>query len=140
MSKLDRLIRRCEEVAPHTLPICHTLQDFKKVVEGCFSKDLNPNIQSLMNMLKDSFLNLQEYGKEFDFNLTCTWKIHILFCHVAPFCLNVGCGLARYAEQTGEAIHEKFKPTWQRYKVDKNNPQHGKKLLAAVLNFSSCRR
>ena len=37
-------------------------------------------------------------------------KPNIIICRIHS------CGLSNFAEQTGEAIHEKFKPTWARFK------------------------
>ena len=47
------------------------------------------------------------------------------------------CGLARYAEQVGEAIHAKFKPTWGRYKRAEGHSEYGNRLFSAVINFGS---
>ena len=50
------------------------------------------------------------------------------FCHT-------GCGLSKYAEQCGEAIHAKFKPTWQRYKCNIDHKDYGDRLKTAVVDF-----
>ena len=92
------------------------------------------------HLLKESFLNLQDYAESLNYKLSVTWKVHILLCHVLPFCLSVDCGLARFAEQTGEAIHAKFKPTWQCYKVKPDKANHGEKLCSAVSVFSAVRK
>ena len=45
------------------------------------------------------------------------------------------CGLSNFAEQTGEAIHAKFKPTWARFKILEEHPDHADRLLRAVMDF-----
>ena len=44
-----------------------------------------------------------------------------------------------FAEQTGEAIHAKFKPTWAHFKRDEEHPEHGRRMLAAVTQFGGRR-
>ena len=63
-----------------------------------------------------------------------------MLAHIVPFCEENQCGLTRFAEQTGEAIHSKFKPTWTRYKRNVSHKDHGKNLHKAVSDFSSRRR
>ena len=71
--------------------------------------------------------------------LTVTWKVHIVMVHVAPFVKLHNCGLGRYAEQVGESIHAKFKPTWSRYKRTEGHSEHGDRLLSACTNFGARR-
>ena len=52
---------------------------------------------------------------------------------------NTNCGLSKYPEQCGEAIHSKFKPTHSRYKRMEEHPDHGKRLLSSVLSFNGRR-
>ena len=49
------------------------------------------------------------------------------------------CGLGRYAEQVGESIYAKFKPTWSRYNRSEGHTEHGNKLLSAVKQFGGRR-
>ena len=71
--------------------------------------------------------------------LSLTWKVYILLCHVEPFVLSHKCDLGRYADQVGESIHAKFKPTWSRYNRSEGHTEHGSKLLSAVKQFGGRR-
>ena len=122
------------------LPVLNCLKSFKLVVDSCFSDSLSHNADFLMENLRNSYVLLMRETVTNEFRLTVTWKIHILFNHVVPFCKSVGCGLSRFAEQTGEAVHAKFKPTWSRYKRSIEHVDHGNSLLRAVTNFSHLRR
>ena len=137
--KLSTLEYCISEEMPDILPFVECLKRFKIVVDACFSSNLSQDLETDMDKLMSSFTVCQEVAEKVDFNLNITWKVHILFAHVVPFCKIRGCGLSRYAEQTGESIHSKFKPTWQRYKRTNVHPEHGDQLLSSIANFS-CRR
>ena len=83
----------------------------------------------------DSYSFVQEYVKQFGGCLEVSWKIHIIANHIIPFIEYTGHGLGHFAEQCGEAIHAKFKPTWQRYKTGPSNEQYGRKLKSSIVNF-----
>ena len=85
--------------------------------------------------IKDAFLRLQETAFSLGKTLTVSWKIHIICCYVFPFVKHAGCSLSKYAEQCGEAIHAKFKPTWQRYKRNIDHKDYGDRLKTAVVDF-----
>ena len=70
-----------------------------------------------------------------DLQLKITWKMHMVLCHIGPFCEKNNCGLARFAEQTIESVHAKFKSTWARYKVSSIHSGHGDCLKNAVADF-----
>ena len=47
-------------------------------------------------------------------------------------------GLGFFSKQTGESIHQKFKPIFQRYKIkNTDSEKYGSHLLDAVVAFSS---
>ena len=48
-------------------------------------------------------------------------------------------GLSNFAEQCGESIHAKFKPTWSRFKRQKEHPDYEERLLSAVVDFGAKR-
>ena len=54
---------------------------------------------------------------------------------VEPFVNGHKCGLGKYAEQCGESIHAKFKPTWSRFARSEGHSEHREKLLSAVKQF-----
>ena len=43
----------------------------------------------------------------FGTDLTVTWKIHIIFNNIVPFCKIQECGLGRFAEQAGIELVKK---------------------------------
>ena len=87
----------------------------------------------------NSIAYLDEYFPKHGLQLKVSWKLHIVISHVLPFCEQKKCGLARFAEQTIENIHAKFKSTSARYKVSDVNNGHGDCLLKAVADFGSKR-
>ena len=104
-----------------------------------FQKNLNLDTNSVFARFKNSFKSCQELATLLGFNLNITWKVHILLCHVEPFVEFHSCGLSNFAEQTGEAIHAKFKPTWARFKRLEDHPEHADRLLKAVMDFGGRR-
>ena len=88
---------------------------------------------------KLSFKECQELSFSLDQELRLTWKLHIIFNHIIPFCQHHNSVLGIYAEQTGESIHCKFKATYARYKRDQSHQEHGSKLKKAILDFGGRR-
>jgi len=41
--------------------------------------------------------------------LVTSWKIHVAVCHIVPFVIHNKSSLGNYAEQCGEAIHNKLR-------------------------------
>ena len=95
--------------APHLLPFIKCLRDFKLVKSSCFGNNLEIDYERNVNSFRDSFLFCCEVAASLETQLRESWKVHAVMNHVVPF-----CGLSRFAEQTGEAIHSKFAPTWAR--------------------------
>ena len=119
--------------------IVKCFKDFRAVKEACFGKNLEKGFHRSFEQLKNSFFSVQEMAEGLGGKLSITWKIHILLCHVLPFVEYNNCGLSKYAEQCGEAIHSKFKPTHSRYKRMEEHPEHGERLLSSVLSFNGRR-
>ena len=109
--------------------------------QGCFGSDLDPRYAELIDAYRVQFEELQEYTrKNLDVGeLSVTWKVHILICHLVQWLRKHGEGLARYSEQTCEASHHDFAKTHQRYKRKESHPDHGKKLRRSVVEYSSRR-
>ena len=73
-------------------------------------------------------------------NISRPPKIHILLSHCDEFLklYGQGKGLGFFSEQTGEAIHKKFEPIFDKYKMkNKHSEQYGPRLRKAVVEFSS---
>ena len=73
-------------------------------------------------------------------NITKPLKVHVLLAHCKEFIdkYGKGKGLGFFSEQTGESIHQKFKPIFQRYKIiNTDSEKYGSHLLDAVVAFSS---
>ena len=88
---------------------------------------------------KDSLENFCKSYKRI-INISKPLKIHILSSHVEDFInkYSNGKGLGFYSEQTGESIHAKFEPCFNKYKIkNKDSPQYGERLKNAVVEFSS---
>jgi len=76
----------------------------EKLVTACFSTKLvKDSIDKLVYDLEKSIL---------DTDLTITWKLHVILCHLVPFLKFTyfnGHGLGICSEQDGESIHIYFK-------------------------------
>ena len=96
-------------------------------------------VQIFLLKLKTSkvhFLVFNCIPKIFLTNLTVSWKIHILVCHILPFVEHNNISLGNYAEQCGEDVHHKFKKTWVNYKRTIGHKNYAEKLKSAVVNFN----
>ena len=105
--------------------------------ENCtFGQELGSNVSSVIEEFKISFFDLQQYAKvHLNAELNVTWKVHIVVCHILPFVKFNSCSLGSYAEQTGEAVHSAFKPSWSRYKRRIGHTDYGKRLKSATATF-----
>ena len=73
-------------------------------------------------------------------NITKPLKVHVLVVICKTFIdeCGKGKGLGFFSKQTGESIHQKFKPIFQRYKIKSiDSKKYGSHLLDAVVAFSS---
>lgn len=138
MSLLDVLERDVTFAAAiNILPIVNCLRKFLLIKSAVFGLELGIDISVKIEDFKSSFFNLQLYTKDiFDYNLTVSWKIHILVCHILPFVEHNNTSLGNYAEQCGEAVHHKFKKTWVNYKRTIGHKNYAEKLKSAVVNFN----
>ena len=121
------------------IPIVQCLKDFRNVKNCYFSSKLQPGLKEAIKKLKTSFLSAQEVVVKLDKKINTTWKVHILLCHVQPYVEHHNQGLGNFAEQCGESIHAKFKPTWSRFKRQKEHPDYGERLLSVVVDFGAKR-
>ncbi|XP_047138848.1 uncharacterized protein LOC124814833 [Hydra vulgaris] len=113
---VDELERVVLYEYPDLLPIVQCLKDLKIVKDSCFGRTLELGHQQAILKFKNSFLSAQEIADILGKKLSISWKVHILLCHVQPFVEHHKCGLSKFAEQCGESVHSKFKPTWNRFK------------------------
>ena len=96
--------------AINILPIINCLHKFSLVKSAVFGLELGTDISVKIEDFKSSFFCLQLYTKDiFDYNLTVSWKIHILMCHLFPFVEHNNISSGNYVEQCGEVVHHKFK-------------------------------
>ena len=99
LKNLDTLEVDVSKSMPMLLPVVQCLKDFRSVKEACFGKALQPDYIRTFTVLRNSFLSAQEIADILGLKLNCTWKVHILFCHVEPFIKFHNCGLSKFAEQ-----------------------------------------
>ena len=83
---------------------------------------------------------LSEFSKTYQSipNITKPPKIHILLSHCAQFLklYGRGKGLGFFSEQTGEAVHQKFEPIFDKYKIKNiHSEQYGQRQRKAVVEF-----
>ena len=85
---------------------------------------------------------MSEFNKAYQSipGITKPLKIHILLSHCTDFLklYGQGKGLGFFSEQTGEAVHQKFEPIFDKYKMKNiHSEQYGQRLRKAVVEFSS---
>ena len=112
------------------------MKDFKVVKDSCFGQTLESQYKLVFAQLKNSLLPTSDLAQVLGENISVSWKFHILLFHVQPFIEYHNCGLSKFAEQCGEPIHFKFKPTWRRFKRLEEQTQHGEQMLPSVVNFN----
>ena len=105
-----------------------TLFLFKDVVTSCFGTTLDPDFEAKIESFKQSYINLP---------ISITPKVHAVFHHVPQFIKRKNMGLGLFSEQATEALHSNFKPFWDRYKRNPENPDYSKHLLSCVIEYNS---
>ena len=137
-------LRQCEKLVlcdwfPTELsPVIALMVQLREVKDKTFSWELGEGWEEAISNFAIKFSELQVYcGSELGITLECSWKVHILTAHLQPFLAEAGCGLARYAEQAGEAIHCQLKPTLQAHRRKECHPLHGTKQQNAIAQFSA---
>ena len=139
LKNLDELDKVVTSQVPQLRPIVQCMKDFKKVKDSCFGRTLESDYKLAFAKLKNSFLSTQDLAQVLGKKISVSWKFHILLCHVQPFVEYHNCGLSKFAEQCGEAIHSKFKPIWSRFKRKEEHTRHGEQLLSSVVDFNGRR-
>ena len=146
LEKLDYLEQAVIEEIPiyqHLiLAVINLLRAFKSVKDAAFGKDLKPEFETTINNFADTFKSLQNDIHNTNIEgliLSTTWKIHIIVSHIVPFVKHYNLGLGNFAEQAGEAVHAKIKPTCKRYKVSIEHIKHGEEFKKAVVDFNTRR-
>nr|XP_047136504.1 uncharacterized protein LOC105844349 isoform X2 [Hydra vulgaris] len=139
LENLDSLETQILETFTCLIPIVQCLRDFRNVKNCCFSSNLQTGFKEAITNLKNSFLSAQEVAVNLNKQINTTWKVHILLCHVQPYVEHHNKGLGNFAEQCGESIHAKFKPTWTRFKRQIEHSEHGDRLLSAAVDFGAKR-
>lgn len=125
LSKIDLL----RSMAPlRCLKYVECLSAFKNVVKSCYGHKLDLNYSDFIKKFQTSFLDLE---------ISVTPKVHAIFFHIDDFLRDKNEGLARWSEQTSEAVHSDFKLTWNKYKVSLISPNYNEKLLRAVCDYNS---
>ena len=119
-------------------PVITLMKQLKEVKDKTFSWELEEGWEEAITTFTRMFSELQAYcSNTLGITLETSWKIHILTAHLQPFLSEAGCGLARYAEQTGESIHCHLKPTLQAHRRKECHPQHGTRQQKAIAQFSA---
>lgn len=135
LQKLDILK---SEVPRKLHPILETLKLFNLVVESCFSHELSSDYREKILNYKQSYKQLSDYcNKRLKFKLTVSWKVHCVTAHLEEFLTRQKTGLAKFAEQTGEAAHCSMKPVMKRHSRSEGHKDHGQKQMIAVRKFGS---
>jgi hypothetical protein len=100
-----------------------------QMVQTCFGRDLKDGWKENIQNFCDAYLLLK---------ISITSKFHIIKDHLTAFCQHHGCGLARFSEQSFEAVHADFAKFWERHQVkDKSNKLYSQRLRQTVLEYNS---
>lgn len=110
------------------MPYFQVLEHLENMFDSCFGLNLKDGYQVAVNKFCESWLLA---------NLPVTPKFHIIKHHIIEFCEATNEGLAKYSEQTIEAIHSDFSATWQNYKVPEKHKNYPHKLLNAIVSYNS---
>lgn len=111
-----------------TAKYAEVLNELQRMVDACFGSELREDFQQ----------SIEEFCKAWRFiQLPMTPKFHIIHQHVKEFCSNKNTGLAKYSEQTTEAIHRDFTKKWENYKVPHTSSDFAKNLLNCVVSYNS---
>ena len=125
---LNNHLQELKEIVPlNYQKYIKILEDFKLVVDACFSTYLAPNTRFLIQQFEKSFRAVYSPKEIYP-------KAHMLITHVADFCEEVGMGLGILSEQACEAAHYKFKVIEERYKV--NDDPDGEAIYQTVLKYN----
>lgn len=129
LDKTDILRHLCTSTGSfEAIEYVRCFEEFKKVVDSCFSSKLDANFTEHIDSFRASYLSL---------DLSVTPKVHAVFHHVKQFCSKFNVPLGPFGEQAGESIHAHFKETWNKYNVKKTNERYPERLLAAVREYNS---
>ena len=72
------------------IPIIDTLLAFRHIKDTCFSWELEEGWEAAINSYSSMFSELQQYAQsDLKLKLLCTWKIHIIICHLKTFLTRV---------------------------------------------------
>ena len=122
-----------EVLEENTQIFADTLDILQKVVESCLSLDLDPEFESYIELLKESYKKFILY-----FGLSVTPKFHMIFDHIVPFCKEKQSGLGIFSEQASESIHHDFnESSWKHFKLSINNANYEKELMNSVAHYNA---
>ena len=116
------------------------LKGFAELVDSCFGKHIEGNVEELVCQFEDVFI---QSG-----NL-CSTKVHVVCRHLIPFIneyLPKGMGLGAISEQETESAHSRFKNAWEKsYKCNEESERYCRALFHAVcdvnfVNFSNSKK
>ena len=82
---MDKLVE-CSWFPVEATPILDCLSSLRDIKDKCFGWDLKDGWEEAISVYSSQFAELQFYaGIVLKLELTVTWKIHILACHLKPF-------------------------------------------------------
>ena len=92
------------------------LKRFGELVDSCFRKHIDGNVEKLVCQFEDAFI---QSGK------SCPTKVHVVCRHLIPFInkyIPKGMGLGAVSEQATKSAHSRFKNVWEKsYKYNEES-------------------
>ena len=133
LENLDQLQRMIEnagfQTAAVALPFLKAFRDFKSVKDSCFGMKLDQNFKRTIHNFRRSILAL---------DTSVTLKMHIIFTHVAKFCVPRRKGLGAFSEQSTESCHSDFHSHRENFKLPAmSHEQYSEKLLKCLIAYNS---
>ena len=105
----------------------NALQEMGQMVKSCFGSDLRNGWQDDVADFCQAYRQL---------GISITTKVHIVKDHLMDFCEKNRWGLAKFSEQSFEAVHADFAKFWERNQVkEKSSERYGQRLKQTVKEY-----
>ena len=110
---MNKIESDCTQLSylPGTRYHIDALKKLNNVRKQVFGTELGSTWKTSLREFEVAYTNIP--------NITKPLKVHVLLAHCKEFIVTYGKGkgLGFFSEQTGESIHQKFKPIFERYKI-----------------------
>ena len=114
------------------MPFVRVLRGLCGIKKACFSKNLDPNFESICDQFRDALVALDGIHDFFKIHeVSITTKFHMLAIHVKQYCKLTGKTFRLVSEQALESSHGSWKRHVEKFWVNPNNPMFFMWILRA---------